>query len=122
MFDDSGYGSDRYVYVDGTRHLSGFVRTLRPVGAETGAQFEERMDVLARRLSAMQDVRSFTVEIVRRGGAAVECVVDVVLKVPAPAPIPSDGGQSGPTGARVSPRGSRGGQKHGRLALGLNGI
>jgi hypothetical protein len=102
---DNAYGSDRYVYRDGVRHIAGLTRTLRPVGHETNALFEARMDTLARRLSAMADVRDFEIEIERRAGAAVEATVRVAYVSPIPAPIASDERQAG---GRVEARGSRG--------------
>lgn len=105
MHDDSGgYGTDQYRYIAGVRHIAGFTRTLRPAGKETNAFFEERMDILARRLSAMADVREFEIEIERRAGAAVQATVRVLYKEPIPAPLAAD---DRPTG-RAEARGSRG--------------
>jgi hypothetical protein len=102
--DDTAYGTDRYVYRDGVRHIAGFVRTLRPVGKETNVLFEERLDILAQRMSAMADVRDFEIEIERRAGAAVQATVRVLYLDPIPAPISADDRPAG----RVEARGSRG--------------
>jgi hypothetical protein len=103
--DADGYGSDRYVYRDGVRHIAGFTRTLRPAGKETNAFFEERMDILAQRLSSMVDVREFDVEIERKAGLAVQATVRVLFVDPIPAPIAQDERACG----RLETRGSRGG-------------
>ncbi len=104
--DDTAYGTDRYVYRDGVRHIAGFTRTLRPVGHETNALFEERMDTLAQRLSAMADVREFEIEIERRAGAAVQATLRVLYVDPIPAPIAADERMAG---GRTLARGGRGG-------------
>ena len=99
------YGTDHYCYRDGVRHIAGITRTLRPVGHETNALFEERMDNLARRLSAMADVRDVQIEIERKAGAAVQATVRVVYTEPQPAPIAADEQLAG---GRIEARGSRG--------------
>jgi hypothetical protein len=114
--DANGYGSDHYVYRDGVRHIAGLTRTLRPVGHETNALFEERMDILAQRLSAMADVRDCEIEIERRGGAAVQATVRVRYTEPIPAPIAQDERMAG---GRIEARGSRG---SGALSFALQGL
>src|SRR5262245_42747957 len=104
MFDDTGYGSDHYVYRDGVRYVAGYTRTLRPVGKEGNARFEERMDIMAQRLSAMADVRQFQPDIERRAGLAVEATVRVLYKEPQLSPIAQDDRLTG----RAEARGSRG--------------
>jgi hypothetical protein len=73
-----GYGSERYVYKDGTRHRVGFVRTIRPDVSppETNCAFEQRMDLMCRQLLAMQGVTDVQQTIERRDGAIVQCIVD----------------------------------------------
>jgi hypothetical protein len=112
--DTDGYGTDQYRYIDGVRHIAGFTRTLRPAGKETNAFFEERMDILAQRLSVMADVRDFEIEIERRAGAAVQATVRVRYTDPIPAPISAD---DRPTG-RIEARGGRG---SGVLSFALQG-
>ena len=104
MPDTDTYGSERYTWVAGVRYRIGFSRTLIPVGHETSRQFEERMDILARRLEALPDVKTFEMEIRLKRGVAVEATVRVTLAEPEPAPIADD---DRPTG-RALARGSRG--------------
>jgi hypothetical protein len=104
--DDPGFGEDEYVYVDGTRHRRRYTKTLRPTGGMSNAHFEQAMDTLGQRLATLEDVQSFSMRIQRKAGAAVECILDVTLKVPEPAPIRADDRLAG---GAARPRGSRGG-------------
>jgi hypothetical protein len=111
--DDPGFGEDEYVYVDGTRHRRRYTKTLRPTGGMSNEHFEQAMDTLGQRLAALEDVHSFSMRIQRKAGAAVECILDVTLKVPEPAPIRAD---SRPAGGHVAPRrGTRGAGLHAGL-------
>lgn len=102
--DTDTYGSERYTWIADVRYRIGFSRTLLPVGHETNRQFEERMNVLAQRLAALPDVKSFEVEIRVKKGIAVEAIVHVTLVEPELAPIADD---DRPTG-RAESRGCRG--------------
>ncbi len=86
---DQGYGSERYVYIDGVRCRVGFVRTIRPEVVESNGAFERRMDLMCLQLLAMRSVIDVRPTMERRDGAIVECIVDVTY-APHPEPVAED--------------------------------
>jgi len=107
-----GYGSERYIYKDGTRQRVGFVRTIRPDVSppETNSAFEQRMDLMCRQLMAMPSVIDVQQTIQRRDGAIVECIIDTTY-APRFEAIAED---ARPAGGSADARGARGGGSRGR--------
>ncbi len=105
----TGYGSERYIYKDGLRQRTGFVRTIRPDidPIESNGAFERRMDLLCRQLQAMQSVTVVLQTMNRRDGAIVECIVDATY-APTPEPIADD---TRPAGGRAVERSSARGRR-----------
>jgi hypothetical protein len=104
---DLGYGSNRYIWIDGVRHKRGFTTTVPPMKHESRAAFEWRMNNWAERLAALPNVASFEIEIKLTDGKATMAIVHVTLAEPELAPLGAD--DDTPTG-RGSPRGGRGGR------------
>jgi hypothetical protein len=99
------YGRDCFIRKDGQRLRVRMVRTLEPSEAESNADFERRMDLLAEQLEQMDGFQGIAYEFERRDGAIVLCTLDVQHE-PRPVAVVEDprpaGGRSG------NPRGQRG--------------
>jgi hypothetical protein len=74
MTDHDGYGSEYYVFKEGSIYKVGTLATVHPQKNETEAQFKDRLCRFLQLLEVM-GMRDIKLEIQRRKGRITECVI-----------------------------------------------